>query len=293
MLSLLNIISCGKSETPTVSTEPQNVSSDTETEKLLTDGLPDTDMKGFSFNLLHHDNTWLTWAKTQLSAEEENGELINDAIFKRNSYIEERFNCKLNLATTDQTAKVFKSLVMSGSTDYDIIFQYGLNVLGNIDYLADFDNIPHLNLDDEWWNPNATDVFRVGDKQLAIAGNLTLSYLSGATTFVFNKEIYSDIRIKDDIYKLVDDGKWTTDKFYDISRQAARDLNGDSIIDTSDLIGITGSAKGYYNTLIIGACFKYVDFDKDHKPYFNMPGNEKMINFFQKIVDTETVNPYI
>jgi len=293
MMLVLLSASCGGAESAGSDTTAAPVDT-TAAETVPTDGLPDTDMDGFSLNILHHDDTWLTWAKTQLVAPEENGELINDAIYKRKIYIEDRFNCVLNISEMDQTAKVFKNLVTSGDTTYDLIMQYGLHVLGNIDYLADFNNLPHIQLDEEYWNPNATSVFAVGDKQLAVAGNYTLSYLSGATTFLFNKEIADNLKLTENLYQSVYDGKWTTDKFYETVVQGISDLNGDSKIEAeNDCIGITGQAKAYWNSLIIGAGFRYVDFNEDHEPYFNLKGNERMLEFLQKIVERESTEPYI
>ena len=80
--------------------------------------------------------------------------------------------------------------VLSGDNEYDIIFQYGINTLGNVEYLADFSNIPHLKLDADYWNPDATSIFRIGTKQVAVAGNWSLSYLSGSQGFLFNKDLY-------------------------------------------------------------------------------------------------------
>lgn len=291
LLSAMNIAACGGTEKPSETTPPQTESNTTPVTTELTDGLPETDMDGFSLNVLHHNDEWLTWAKTQMRSDEENGELINDAIYKRNSYIEERFNCTLNIEEIKQTSTVFRSLVMSGSDEYDIIFQYGLHVLGNIDYLANLNNIPYLSLGEEWWNPAATEVFRVGDKQLAVAGNWTLSYLSGATTYCFNKEIWENVGGGTNLYQLVDDGKWTVDAYYEAAKLAPQDINGDGkIVPGDDIIGMGGAAKGYWNTLIIGAGFRYVGFDEDHNPYFNLKGNEKMISFIQKIVETESAN---
>ena len=293
LLALMNLAACGDAGTPDETTSSAQTGDTTPATTELTDGLPDTDMQGFTLNILHHNDEWLTWARTQLRSDEENGDLINDAVYRRNSYIEERFKCVLNIEEVKQTAGMVQSIVMSGSDEYDIIFQYGLNVLGNIDYLANFDNIPHLSLDEEYWNPAATEVFKVGDKQLAVAGNWTLSYLSGATTYCFNKKIWDEIG-DTDLYKLVEDGKWTTDAFYSAAKLAPRDLNGDGkIVAGEDLIGMAGQSKAYWNTLIIGAGFRYVGFDDDHNPYFNLKGNEKMINFLQKIVETESANEYI
>ena len=149
LLALMNLAACGDTGTPNETTSSAQTEDTTPATTELTDGLPDTDMQGFTLNILHHNEEWLTWARTQLRSDEENGDLINDAIYRRNSYIEERFKCVLNIEEVKQTASMVQSIVMSGSDEYDIIFQYGLNVLGNIDYLANFDNIPHHSLDEE------------------------------------------------------------------------------------------------------------------------------------------------
>lgn len=295
LLSVANFAACGDSGNSNDSKAPVDDTTTQTPETELTDGLGNVDLEEFTINILHHNDEWLTWAKTQLIPIEENdGELINDAIYKRNSYIEERFNCHINIEEVAQVESIFRSLVMSGDSDYDVIFQYGLNVLKNIEYLADFNNIPHLSLDSDWWNPAATEVFRVGDKQLAVAGNWTLSYLSGAMAYCFNTKIWEDLNTGYSLYELVDEGKWTTDAFYAAAKNAQLDLNGDGDIKPEDdLIGVVGQCKSYWNSLIIGAGFRYVGFDNDHNPYFSLKSDEKMINFLQKIVEVESANEYI
>lgn len=300
MMLVLAFASCGSTGTDApdttapADTTAAPASETTAPEPEVTDGLPDTNMDGFSLNILHHNDTWLTWAKTQLVAAETNGELINDAIHAREIAIEDRFNCVLNISETDKVSDVFQNLVNSGDTSYDLIMQYGLQVLNNINFLANFNNLPYIQLDREYWNPNATSVFAVGDKQLAIAGNYTLSYLSGATTFLFNKDVADSLNLTESIYQSVYDGKWTTDKFYETVVQGIADLDGNSTIDpVNDRIGITGSAKAYWNSLIIGAGFRYVDFNENHEPVGNLQGNEPMLSFLQKIVERESTDPNI
>ncbi len=289
----LGTVSCGGSAGQTSDTTAASAETSEAVTTQLSDNLPDKDMNGFSLNILHHSNSWLTWARIALDTDEENGDLINDAIFKRNLAIEERFNCQLHVEEVDKTESVFKSLVMSGDNTYDLIFQYGLYVLNNVDYMSDFSKIPYIQLDKDYWNPMVTDVFRVGDKLLAAAGNFTLSYLSGASAFLFNKTIFNDLNTGMNLYQLVDDGKWTTDKFYEVAKLGVKDLNGDTVIDGKDRIGLIGQAKSYYNSLILGAGFHYVEADKDNIPGFNLKNNEKMISFLQKIVSTESANPNI
>ena len=124
----------------------------------LTDGLPDKNMEDFEFNIHHSTQSSMSWVNLELDAEAENGEYLNDAIYKRNQYIEERFKCNLNIteAPWDDNAVNFRSIVMAGDNPYDIFFIYGNRVMGNLDSIADFNNIPHINLEKDWWNPLAT-----------------------------------------------------------------------------------------------------------------------------------------
>ena len=289
---MLLTVSCGGGSGTTDTTAAGNDTTAAPETTVLTDGLEDKDMEGFSLNILHHDDTWLTWAKTQLVADEENGDLINDTIYKRNSYIEDRFNAEINVTGVKQVASVFQQEVMSGDNNYDIIFQYGINVLGNVDLLADMSKIPYLNFDADHWNPAASSVFNIGGKRVALAGNWSLSYASGAYCFVFNKELYNDLQIKDDIYQLVRDGKWTTDKFFEISAQGVADLNGDAAMDDKDRAGATGSVKQYYNALIGGAGIKYIQTGEDGYPVFDVKGNNKTIDFMEKLLNQMEKEPF-
>lgn len=262
----------------------------------LGDGLPDKDMTGFSFNIHHSTQSSMSWVNLELNAEAENGDYLNDAIFKRNRYIEERFKCELNITedSWDNNANNFRSIVMSGDNMYDIFFLYGNRVMSNLDCMADFNNVPHLNLDKEWWNPLATGAYNVGGKQLAVAGNYTLSYLSSAGCFIFNKRIYETLGTNESLYDLVRDGKWTDDKLFEIARKAVRDLDGNGKYDLNDQFGIISeSQKAFFNSIIGGADIYYITKGSDGYPEFSLKSNEKGISFIQKLVDVCNTDPYM
>ncbi|MBE6559535.1 MAG: extracellular solute-binding protein [Ruminococcaceae bacterium] len=263
----------------------------TAAETELTDGLGDVNMDGFTMNILHHNTEWLTWTVTQLDAEEMTSDLINDAIYTRNDKIQNRFNAKIKVTGEKTPSGMVASIVQSGDATYDIIYLYGVNTFGNVDYLADMDSIPHLSLDKEWWNPPATDVFRVGDKQIAIAGNLSLSYISGTSAWMMNKDIYKNLQLKDDVYQLVKDGKWTQDKFFEICRKAVADLDGDG---KTDRIGTGASSlKAYVGALTQGAGYTLVTKDKEGYPVFEVLKNESLINYMQDLLELYKSEPTI
>ena len=265
-----------------------------ETEE-LTDNLPETNMDGFVLSILHSTADSLNWANIQLDAESENADLINDAIYKRNITIEERFNCEIAVTENpwqDITAQ-YQSLVMSGDSSYDIIMAYGIETLNNIDYMADMNNLPYIDYEAEWWNPNATSIFKLGTKQVAAAGNFSLSYVSTANCLLFNKRVYDEMNTGENLYDIVRDGKWTTDKFFEVAKAGESDLNGDSIMNENDRMGVTGTVKAFNHMLVIGAGLHYITMDEENYPQFNISSDEKMLGFIEKIMKAQSDDPYL
>ncbi|MBE6611479.1 MAG: hypothetical protein E7632_03200 [Ruminococcaceae bacterium] len=287
---LASLAACGGS--PATADTTASESTDTSAaETAEADGIETVDMEGFTFNLLHNDPNRMTWCYVELNAESENGDTLNDATFRRNAAIEERFNCNLNFAMVRNTADVVASTVMSGANEYDILMGTGTVVLSNLDYIADFSHIPHLNLDEVWWNPHATGMFRIAGKQLAAAGNFTLSYVSGSSCYLFNKPLYESLAIEENLYALAADGKWTVDKLLEIGIKGAADLNGDTKLNAADdRFGISSyTPASFYNSLIIGAGYSYMRSDSDGVPYLEMAQNEAMVDFLQMLLDKTTV----
>ena len=121
-----------------------------EEETVLTDGLPETNMGGFELNILHHSQEWLAWANNVLEAEEQTGEILNDAIYNRTDVLQERFSAKIVTETRSQVgADVISQLAMSGDTSYDLCMTYDLWITGMIQYLADMQTIPYISLDQQ------------------------------------------------------------------------------------------------------------------------------------------------
>lgn len=292
LLSLL-LVSCGESGSPDVTETGEN--NTTTAVEETGDGLPEVDMEGFVFNIHHATGDSLTWANVQLEAESENADLINDAIYKRNRELEDRFNFVYNVTEEPWTDIVnqYQSLVMSGDASYDIVMTYGIDTIRNIDYFADMNNLPYIDFESEWWNPGATEIFRLGDKQVAAAGNFSLSYVSTANCLLFNKRIYDEMNTGENLYDLVRDGAWTTDKFFEVARLAEADLNGDSVMNENDRMGITGTVKAFNHMLVIGAGLHYITMDDEHYPEFNMTSDEKMLGFLEKIVTAQSNDPYL
>ncbi|MBO4931337.1 MAG: hypothetical protein J6I42_04060, partial [Clostridia bacterium] len=253
LLSILGGTFAGCSDNSANSDEPaantntpsaEEVVEEEETE--LTDGLPDTNMGGFELNILHHSQEWLAWANNVLEAEEQTGEILNDAIYNRTDVLQERFNAKIITETRSQVgADVLSQLAMSGDTSYDLCMTYDLWITGMIQYLADMKALPHISLDEAWWNPYASSIFVIGGQQYAASGNFSLSVLSRAGGYAFNADIVNQLNLTSP-YEYVKNNEWTIDNMYKMADAANLDINGDGQITNDDQFGIESSVKEHF-----------------------------------------------
>lgn len=287
---MLSAFSCGSGgEGKDSSTSAPESTGEETTAPEETDGLPEKDMDKFELKIVHFDGNWLSWALTKLDAESETGDRLNDAIYKRNRNMEERFNCEINVTGKETiTAGDIQSEIMAGDSNYDVWFMYDNWTLGAVEYLLPWEELPYINLDREWWNPSATEVFNLEGKTYAAAGNYSLSVLSRASGFAFNKEIYNKMNRSENIYDLAREGKWTIDVMYDTAKDAYIDLDGDSSMNENDQYGISGSWKETFWRFLSGSDVRFISKDSNSDPVFELPKNEAAINKMLKIFDLFT-----
>jgi hypothetical protein len=287
------VISCGEtgggSDTVTETTAADQSGETTiEETQPLTDGLPDVDMEGFTLRIMHSSATALSWLKTTLDVDQQTGDLIDDEIFIRNSQIKERFNAGIEIGEGAHFNDVIMTLstsVLAGDDAHDVYMLYNITIVDNISYMADWNNVEHLNLDAQWWNPDASGVFNIGGKQYALAGNFSLNVHSTIYGFAFNKAMYENLGIKEDLYQLANDGKWTVDVLYATAKNAISDVNGDGNFDQNDIFGMHNAVKHTYNTILLGSGVKYTSKDADGFPVFSLVDDEGAINKIMHIIE--------
>jgi hypothetical protein len=122
MLIFVNITACAGSETTTDTITSGSDVTTAPVEDELTDGLPEVNMDGFVFSVYNNSQEKMTWTNTTLDVESQTGEVLNDAIYKRNRNVEERFNCVIDvLSEGDQiSASQIEKEVMAGDSNFDL-----------------------------------------------------------------------------------------------------------------------------------------------------------------------------
>ena len=271
-----------------IDSNPQEATQDGAAEENAVPDLPEVSFDGAEFRMLLSG-----WSGVDFECEEEStGDRINDAIYARNSNIEEKYDIKIktvNLDTFDSfgpSSDSYRKAARSGADEYDVFFgiqQYSLvdsmNSL-NIEYN---ENLPYVDLSRPWWDSGILEVC-YGDKVYFAAGDITHSTLGYTTLLIFNKYLFNESGIEYP-YQSVKEGTWTYDKFVGIIKDLSRDLNGDGQMNyKDDLFTIAGwqyEIPYNFHTVLGG---NEVIKNKDGYPEIDI-FSEKSISAIDKILD--------
>ena len=291
------ILSCaadgdgGQPDSPVLSGEETPASEeDAETaeeyETLVFPDLPDVDFEGYDFRII--STVGQGHLLSTLIVEEETGVPLDDAIFRRNRRMEERFGFNLvlidvpNPETARDRARLF---ARAGTDDFDMAMMEPAHAiaLAQDGLLEMIDNIPHIDLSQPWWDQDMNSNFSIGGRILFTVSDFSFNQYSVTMGILFNKQLHADLAL-DDPYQLVRDGKWTMETFARQARAGQRDLTGTNVFDHNDQWGFVAPYHVYTPAFIIGMGEMHVIKDEYDMPVLNMntPG---FINSFLTLFD--------
>nr|MBQ4319985.1 hypothetical protein [Clostridia bacterium] len=260
-----------------------------ETER--TSGLPEKDWGGRTFTIVDRGPGYSAWESTEIFAETETGEPLNDAIFARNMSVEEAYNVKIAERKTDKIAETVNNLIMAGDDSYDMIVCSGTDgtTLATNASLIDLYSIPHLNLDAEWWDQNAIRDFSIAGKLFVTCSDFIIADKDASWVLIFNKRIADDFG-KEYPYQLIRDGQWTYETYYDMAKGVSVDLDGDGMLNPDfDQYGVATEQYDTYAAFFYSGAriFENIDGTPEFVLY-----NEKNITAYEAYLnivnDTET-----
>ncbi len=192
------------------------------------------DLGGYEMNVLHVEaDLWNM--NTDLAPTTSKGDLISNAVFSRNEYIQDLYNCYItehNNVTFYQMSSQIATLVMSGDCLYDAAYSEGSSVSSLVgqNYVENLYSLSALQLNESWWSQIVNREATLGDGKYATLyftqSNLSLTAFDLTWCIYFNKKMYEEDQIEGDLYDSVREKTWTIEKLYSVAKQAAK-LNGD------------------------------------------------------------------
>lgn len=244
-LSLLTLIFCllltacsGTETTPETTDGTSQTETTTPESTAVSDDLGEYDFNKRNFNIVYSaEQLGDKWC---YSSDEQTGDILNDAVYRRETNVEERFNVDITWSSTggvnSEVAKALNASVMAGDQSYQLAVNHmygGFNALIADGLLYDFNKLDALNLDKPWWNKSARENLEIDGVLLTMSGDLIYSYYDA---IYFNKRMMDEHKIPYP-YEKVLDGSWTWDYLAEITKGVSAELDGDGKWTDADQYG--------------------------------------------------------
>lgn len=257
---------------------------DTDNENFVAN-LPKADYGGREFRIESANSlAGITSATTINIAEDLTGEVVNDALYNRDRYLEQQYNIVMkNTINETRDATALSKLVLAGDTGLEVSFgdiaSYGgyLMINGSV-YPMNF--VENVQLDKPYWNQAANAAMTLGESVYFPTGAISPRFYGSVYVIMFNKDLAEDMGIEN-LYDAVHDGTWTIDKMFNLAKNALVDLNGDGKYDTNDQYGMVYEVLTA-NALWVGAG-KNVIKTVDGTLQYTIE-NEDVVNLFERIL---------
>ncbi|MBR7184882.1 MAG: hypothetical protein IKD37_04660 [Clostridia bacterium] len=286
LLMLFTTIACSKG-VPTIDS-PDTTAAPTEGTTVITteaettvpnvDGfpipqIPVTDYSGFSdgtFNVLGIGEDDIAHYN-EFAVEEQAGDVIKDAVFKRNQMIKGKYNIEIVFHPTQVHSPgliALQTAVFADSDEYQAaaISLYQMMTASRTGMFYSLTEIPHIDTSAPWYYQFIQDNLSIGGEEFLMASYLNMRIYDSSVLMFYSKKIAENLGLTN-LDQLVLDGKWTWEKLKEYCAMYGRDVNNDGKYDGEDEVGMIAH-NGYILSFFTGLGGKFVEKNSDDLPTY-------------------------
>jgi len=257
---------------------------------------PEINGDGADFTFLTPTTGWFFY--TNLVFENPPDEVLDEAVYKRNRLIEDKFNINIKAVEKDiMTIQAdLKKVIASGSGEYDAAFcpAYAPGAIGSMiteNMFYNLRDISTVNLDADWWNQTMVKEAAIGggDKVYYAGSGINIMTLQAVSCVYFNQDMMTNLGL-DLPYNAVREGKWTFDLFEQYMKSGTN-LNGADSYKWDAGAQTTYGFVSYDDcapSLIEGSGERFITMDAEGIPSLSIQ-NERFINVVNKIQSMLTI----
>lgn len=253
------ITTAAVAETEAVTAAPDSL----EARKQVSDDVPELDFEGKEYRIFYQKR-YTTDAIPE--TDEETGDVLNDAVYRRNKTVEERFNVSIVGIEGEEDAmvKTLMSAVAAGEDAYELFMGHSMysGKAALSGYFYNWYDIPYMDFTKPWFPEVAVEGLNINDRMYMTVSDMCLSFVSNAYCMYFNKKLAADYDIED-IYGMVSDGTWTIDNMASIAKGLYKDLNGNGTKDADDQYGFGSTTSNHTATWTFACDVDTVEFGDD------------------------------
>lgn len=252
-VTAFSVIACGGTKPPATDTTAANTTDAVTTEPLRypEDGpnyIPDEYYDGYTYNVLLA-GSGIGGKFNDFGDESTSGyALVSEAIAKRNAKIEEDYGVVIKYNDVFGGGNgngVGYNAVMedfiAGESQYALceVSTYDAAQLAIGDFLYDMNSLPHLDCSQKWWDKDAYEDLTINGRLFFTTGDISCVDNMATHCILFSKELAASKGISvSDIYKSIEEGKWTLDMFTGACKDISEDMNGDDKMTVADRYSI-------------------------------------------------------
>ena len=170
------------------------------------------------------------------------GDALSNAIYTRQLQVEEQLNTTYEVVSPEiDTYTLLDTAVTAGSHEYDMLtvhMKFGASAALQ-GQLRNVNKFPTIDLSKTWWNQSINENFGYKTTQYWVTGDITTGYIDNLVGVFVDDNMWEKYTGKtlDDLFTIVNDGKWTLEVVMEAVNGVYEDVNNDQIKNEGDFFG--------------------------------------------------------
>lgn len=226
----------------------------------------DLDYGKIEFNILARE-----LSTPEYFTEAQTGDVVQDAVYKRNLSVEESLGVTLKYTTmlgsgsahTEFSQHVINN-ILAQSQSFDLLACYpkSSSTLMHGGYLVDLMEVEYLDFEKPWWPQALIEELSVNNKLFVCSGDIATSMLYHMCFIVYNNELGDKYGLENP-QRMALDGKWTLEAMQTMMKGVYADLDGDGKKSVYDQYGLYSLGHAGLDKFYTGSGMSYIDVNAD------------------------------
>lgn len=216
---------------------------------------------------------WTDVEKPEFVAEEQTGDLNNDAIYTRNMNVQEKLGVTFEWDSTKGQynggvgaayAQYVGNGFNAGDTTWDLMAAHSRTIAltAMYGYCQDLTELDYLDFEKPWWPEKMVETATIGDSMYFVTGDVSVNSIHQMYVIFYNKDIMNEYKVQDPA-ELVKQGKWTHENLKVLTKDLYQDLDSSNTENENDFYGFT-SLNWHFDAIYYGSGLKQCDPDEEN-----------------------------
>ena len=247
------------------------------------------------FKVLYHDGS--IYKNFYFDEITEAGDVIKQALAERKMLVQDYLGVNVLGATEGGTTSSVQAALardtMAGLDTYQLVLTHGyigVTAIVTENYALDLYELEDISFDEDYYNLDVIDNLEIDGKAFFGSSDLMISDVCAV---FYNKDMYADAKLSENIYDVVRNGDWTLEKFKQMASTIAIN-SGDPAWDKEDTYGLGVRADWEFIPLvdscdidwIVGSGYKTLNMGPSNQKY------QALYEWCEGIADAESTYMY-